>query len=188
MTEPLSKLQSFRQFAGKVVRLAAPYFSSEEKWKARGLLFAIVALNLAGVYMLVLLNEWNRGFYDALQNKDQPVFWRELGRFTWIAFAFIVIAVYRFYLTQLLQLRWRNWMTAHYLDRWLANKAFYQLELARFSRQADAPPDNPDQRIAEDLNLFTSDTVGLTMGLMNAVVTLVSFVGILWGLSFSIST
>src|SRR3990167_7974012 len=185
MTEPLSKFKSFRQFAGKVSRLALPYFSSEEKWKARALLAAIVALNLAAVYMLVLLNEWNRGFYDALQNKDQPVFWRELGRFTYLAFAFIVIAVYRFYLTQLLQLRWRNWMTAHYLDRWLANKAFYQLELARFSKQADAPPDNPDQRIAEDLNLFTGDTVGLTMGLMNAVVTLVSFVGILWGLSGS---
>ena len=185
MTEPLSKFQSFRQFAGKVGRLALPYFSSEEKWKARALLVAIVALNLAGVYMLVLLNEWNRGFYDALQNKDQPVFWRELGRFTYLAFAFIVIAVYRFYLTQLLQLRWRNWMTAHYLDRWLSNKAFYQLELARFSKEADAPPDNPDQRIAEDLNLFTGDTVGLTMGLMNAVVTLVSFVGILWGLSGS---
>ncbi|MDG5974769.1 ABC transporter-like protein [Hydrogenophaga taeniospiralis CCUG 15921] len=185
MTEPLSKLKSFRQFAGKVGRLALPYFSSEEKWKARALLAAIVALNLAAVYMLVLLNEWNRGFYDALQNKDQPVFWRELGRFTYLAFAFIVIAVYRFYLTQLLQLRWRNWMTAHYLDRWLSNKAFYQLELARFSKQADAPPDNPDQRIAEDLNLFTGDTVGLTMGLMNAVVTLVSFVGILWGLSGS---
>lgn len=185
MTEPLSKLKSFRQFAGKVGRLALPYFSSEEKWKARALLAAIVALNLAAVYMLVLLNEWNRGFYDALQNKDQPVFWRELGRFTYLAFALIVIAVYRFYLTQLLQLRWRNWMTAHYLDRWLSNKAFYQLELARFSKQADAPPDNPDQRIAEDLNLFTGDTVGLTMGLMNAVVTLVSFVGILWGLSGS---
>lgn len=187
MTESLSKFLNFRRFAGKVVRLAAPYFNSEEKWKARALLCAIVALNLAGVYMLVLLNEWNRGFYDALQNKDAPVFWRELGRFSYLAFAFIVIAVYRFYLTQLLQMRWRNWMTTHYLDRWLANKAFYQLELARFSQHTDAPPDNPDQRIAEDLNMFTSDTVGLTMGLMNAVVTLVSFVGILWGLSGSFS-
>jgi vitamin B12/bleomycin/antimicrobial peptide transport system ATP-binding/permease protein len=179
------KFRSFQQFAGKVVRLAAPYFNSEDKWKARALLAAIVALNLAGVYMLVLLNEWNRGFYDALQNKDQPVFWQELGRFTYLALGLIVIAVYRFYITQLLQLRWRNWMTSHYMDRWLSNKAFYQLELARFSKHADAPPDNPDQRIAEDLNMFTSDTVGLTMGLMSAVVTLVSFVGILWNLSGS---
>src|SRR3990167_860051 len=185
MTEPLSKLQSFRQFVGKVARLALPYFSSDEKWKARALLAAIVVLNLGSVYMLVLLNEWNRVFYDALQNKDQAVFWRELGRFTNLAFGFIIIAVYRFYLTQLLEMRWRAWMTAHYLDRWLDHKAFYHLELARFSKGEDAPPDNPDQRIAEDMNLFTSYTVGLSMGLLNAVVTLVSFVGILWTLSGS---
>jgi putative ATP-binding cassette transporter len=179
------KFRNFREFAGKVYRLAAPYFHSEEKWKARGLLAAIVLLNLGAVYMLVLLNEWNRVFYDALQNKDAEVFWRELGRFTYLAFGFIIIAVYRFYLTQLLEMRWRAWMTGHYLDRWLSNKAFYQLELSRFARGEDAPPDNPDQRIAEDMNLFTSYSVTLSMGLLNAVVTLVSFVGILWTLSGS---
>ncbi|MGE0350701.1 ABC transporter ATP-binding protein/permease [Hydrogenophaga sp.] len=179
------KFRSFRAFAGKVGRLAMPYFNSDEKWRARALLAAIIALNLGAVYMLVLLNEWNRVFYDALQNKDAEVFWRELGRFTYLAFGFIIIAVYRFYLTQLLEMRWRAWMTGHYLDRWLANKAFYHLELARFARGADAPPDNPDQRIAEDMNLFTSYSVSLSMGLLNAVVTLVSFVGILWTLSGS---
>ncbi|MDP3325967.1 MAG: SbmA/BacA-like family transporter, partial [Hydrogenophaga sp.] len=159
MTQPLSKFQSFRVFMGKVGALAMPYFNSDQKWKARVLLTAIVVLNLAAVYMLVLLNEWNRVFYDALQNKDQVVFWRELGRFTYLAFGFIIIAVYRFYLTQLLEMRWRAWMTANYLDRWLANKAFYHLELARFAKGEDAPPDNPDQRIAEDMNLFTSYSV-----------------------------
>ena len=187
MTQALSKFQSFRLFAGKVGALAAPYFNSEEKWRARALLAAIVALNLAAVYMLVLLNEWNRVFYDALQNKDAPVFWRELGRFTYLAFGFIVIAVYRFYLTQLLEMRWRAWMTVHYVNRWLANQAFYHLELARFTGNGngDKTPDNPDQRIAEDMNLFTSYSVSLSMGLLNAVVTLVSFVGILWTLSGS---
>lgn len=179
------KFQAFREFAGKAWRLSTPYFSSDEKWKARGLLAAIVALNLGAVYMLVLLNEWNRVFYDALQNKDAAVFWRELGRFTWIALGLIFIAVYRFYLTQLLQMRWRSWMTRHYLDRWLAHQRFYQMELARYARGENAPPDNPDQRLAEDMNLFTSYTVGLSMGLLNAVVTLVSFVGILWTLSGS---
>jgi putative ATP-binding cassette transporter len=185
MTEPMSKLQSFRQFAAKVGALTLPYFQSEEKWKARALLAAIVALNLGAVYMLVLINEWNRVFYDALQNKDAAVFWRELGRFTYLAFGFIIIAVYRFYLTQLLELKWRAWMTAHYLDRWLANKAFYHLELARFSKAEDSIPDNPDQRISEDINQFTTYTVSLSMGLLNAVVTLASFVGILWTLSGS---
>lgn len=179
----LSKRQAFRQFAGQTLRLTLPYFQSDQKWKARGLLAAIVALNLASVYMLVLINDWNRLFYDALQNKDQAVFWRELGRFTYLAFGFIVIAVYKFYLTQLLEVRWRTWLTGHYLDRWLQQRAFYQLELMRYAQGADSPPDNPDQRIQEDLNLFTSYTVSLSMGLLNAVVTLVSFVGILWGLS-----
>lgn len=179
----MNKLRSFAAFVRKVTTLALPYFQSEEKWKARALLAAIVALNLAAVYMLVLLNEWNRVFYDALQNKDAAVFWRELGRFTYLAFGFILIAVYRFYLTQLLQMRWRAWLTGHYMDRWLAHRAFYQLELLRFTHGQDAPPDNPDQRIQEDLNLFSAQTVGLSMGLLNAVVTLVSFVGILWTLS-----
>jgi putative ATP-binding cassette transporter len=186
MNPSLSKYQSFQVFTKKVWRLAAPYFmSSDQKWQARGLLLAIVLLNLGAVYMLVQINEWNRFFYDALQNKDQPAFWHQLGRFSYLAFGFIIIAVYRFYLTQLLQMRWRGWMTGQYMDRWLANKAFYQLEISRFAKGSDAPPDNPDQRIAEDMNLFTSYSVSLSMGLLNAVVTLVSFVGILWVLSGS---
>lgn len=168
----------------RVWALARPFFSSEQRWQARALLAAIVALNLGTVYMLVLINDWNRLFYDALQNKDQAVFWRELGRFAWLAGGYIVIAVYKFYLTQLLEMRWRAWMTAHFMDRWLTGQAFYRMELTRFSGASQAThPDNPDQRMAEDLNLFTSYSVGLSMGLLNAAVTLVSFVGILWGLS-----
>ncbi len=178
----LAKLSMVRGTSRKVWALTAPYFRSEERWKARGLLLAIVLLNLGTVYMSVQINEWNRLFYDALQNRDQAVFWQQLGRFTYLAFGFIVIAVYKFYLTQLLELRWRAWMTDHYLHRWLAAKAFYRLELARYSA-AGGTPDNPDQRIQEDLNLFTGYTVSLSMGLLNALVTLVSFVGILWGLS-----
>ena len=122
-------------------------------------------------------------FYDALQNKDQAVFWTQIGRFTYLAFSAIIIAVYRFYLTQLLEMNWRKWMTAQYMRRWLGGNAFYHMELARFSGKSTTTPDNPDQRISEDVNSFTAQTVGLTMGLLNAVVTLVSFVGILWGLS-----
>lgn len=177
------RLRLTRQQAGRIWALALPYFQSEEKWRARGLLATIVALNLGGVWLLVQYNEWNRLFYDALQEKNQPMFWQQLGHFTVIAFGIIVLAVYRFYLTQLLQVRWRNWMTTHYLQRWLADHAFYRLELARYGQGGDTPPDNPDQRIQEDLDLFTTYTVSLTMGAFNAAVTLVSFVGILWSLS-----
>lgn len=179
----LTRFTAFKSHARKVVALSLPYFRSEEKIKALGLLAAIVALNLGTVYLLVLLNDWNRGFYDALQNKDQPVFWRELGRFCWLAASFIAVAVYKFYLTQALEVRWRRWMTSDYLSRWLSGHAFYQMELSRYAQTTT--PDNPDQRIQEDVNQFTSYTVSLSMGLLNAVVTLVSFVGILWSLSGS---
>ena len=180
-TTPLSTWQLARQAWG----LSRPYFSSTEKWKAWSLLVAIVVLNLASVYMLVLINEWYRVFYDALQNKQVAVFWQQLWRFGWLALIYIVIVVYRFYLTQLLQLDWRRWLTQHMMQRWLGAKAFYRLELARFGGQA--VPDNPDQRLQEDLNLFTSSSVSLSMGLLNALVTFVSFVGILWGLSGTVA-
>ena len=195
------KLARFKHFLRQVWHLSAPYFStSAEKWKARGLLAAIVALNLGAVYMLVLLNEWNRVFFDALQNKNQEVFLAQLGRFTWLAMVFIVIAVYRFYLTQLLQVRWRAWMTRDLMHRWLGGQAFYRMELQRYTGEPEPAttdaglpqpgqrvPDNPDQRLQEDVNLFTTQTVGLSMGFLNAVVTLASFVGVLWGLSGSFS-
>ena len=181
MTPP-AKIALLQSTVRKIWALTTPYFASEEKWKARALLAAIIVLNLGAVYMLVLLNDWNRLFYDALEKRDQPVFWVQLGRFTYLALGYIVIAVYRFYLTQLLEVRWRAWMTAHYLQRWLSSHAFYKMELARF-QTAGTTPDNPDQRIQEDINLFTTYSVSLSMGLLNALVTLASFVGILWTLS-----
>jgi vitamin B12/bleomycin/antimicrobial peptide transport system ATP-binding/permease protein len=177
------KLAAVRSTTRKVWALTTPYFSSEQKWKARALLAAIVVLNLAAVYMSVLLNEWNRTFYDALQQRNLGVFWEQVLRWSYLVVAFLVISVYKFYLTQLLDLRWRAWMTEHYLQRWLANQAFYRMELARFSAQTGGAPDNPDQRIQEDLSLFTSYSVTLSMGILNALVTLVTFTGILWGLS-----
>ena len=181
MSDP-ARSTSFLDTLRRIGKLAAPYFSSEEKWMARLMLATIVVLNLLAVYMLVLNNQWFGRFYDALQNKDQAVFWREIGVFCWIAAGFIVIAILKFYLTQILQMRWRAWMTRNYLGRWMADHTFYRLELARYATSGgDAPtPDNPDQRIQEDMQMFTDYTMTLSMGLLNAVVTLVSFIGILW--------
>ena len=170
--------QKSRLQLSRVWALSLPYFKSEEKWRARLLLAACVGLNLGMVYMMVLFNDWNRVFYDALQNRDAAVFWHQLGVFAMLATCFIIVAVYRFYLTQLLQVRWRAWMTRDYLQRWLKGHVFYQLEL-----QSKYGTDNPDQRIQEDVQQFTSDTVSLSLGLLDASVTLLSFVGILWGLS-----
>jgi len=185
---------SLYQTLRHILGLAAPYFRSEDRWKARGMLLGVVLLNLGTVYVTVLINDWSRVFYDALQNKDQAVFWTQLLRFTYIAMAGILVAVLKFYLTQLLQVRWRAWMTRDYLGRWLANRTFYRLELARYMAQAPADgnrqqgsPDNPDQRIQEDMQMFTDYTVTLSMGILNSVVTLVTFIGILWALSGPLS-
>ncbi|SEJ03083.1 MULTISPECIES: ABC transporter ATP-binding protein/permease [unclassified Variovorax] len=180
-----ARAATFAQVLRRVFRLAAPYFRSEEKWRARAMLLGIVTLNLLYVYVAVLGNQWYGRFYDALQNKDAAIFWREVGVFGWIAFFNIAVQVLKFYVTQLLQLRWRSWMTRDYLTRWMADRTFYHLELARYANNDGHAPDNPDQRIQEDMQLFTDYTMTLSMGLLNAVVTLASFVGILWTLSGS---
>mgnify|MGYP003585965422 CR=1 FL=1 len=167
-------------------RLSMPYFQSEEKWYARAMLLLILVLNLATVYMSVQFNKWYRVFYDALQEKKVDVFWQQMQLFAILAFTAIVLAVYKFYVTQRLDLRWRAWMTRHYMGTWLDNYRYYHLELLRQSG-SDAVPDNPDQRIQEDIARFTGSALGMSMGLLNATVTLVSFIGILWTVSGSIS-
>jgi putative ATP-binding cassette transporter len=169
-----------RTFLGNVWKLSAPYWRSEEKWRAWGLLAAIVALSLSTVYMLVLFNDWNRHFYNALEQKDERDFFALLGYFCLLAAIYIAVAVYETYLEQMLQMRWRIWLTKQYLGDWLGNQVYYRLELEHRGT------DNPDQRIAEDLRLFTSGTLSLTLGLMREIVTLASFAVILWGLSGSL--
>jgi vitamin B12/bleomycin/antimicrobial peptide transport system ATP-binding/permease protein len=163
-----------------VWRLIKPYWSSDEKWRARGLLAAVILLSLAMVYLDVQFNTWNRDFYNALETKDYPVFWEQLWRFSYLAFIYIAAAIYRIYLTQALEIRWRAWMTRQYLGEWLANQAYYRIEQTGVA-------DNPDQRIAEDLDLLTSESLTLALGLLSSVVTLASFVGILWSVSGPLS-
>lgn len=164
-------------FPRRLWRLAKPYFASEHRASALGFLCVVVALNLVAVYVDVLLNEFNRDFYNALEQKDFAEFKAQLLRFSYLAFFFIVVAVYKFYLTQMFELRWREWLTRRYIDRWLAGRAFYKVEL--FHRATD----NPDQRIAEDVRAVTEKTVELSMGLLNSVVTLGAFLSILWAVS-----
>ncbi|HKB84243.1 MAG TPA: ABC transporter ATP-binding protein/permease [Burkholderiales bacterium] len=165
------------QFLRDTWRLIKPYWTSEERFIAWLLLGAIIALTLAMVYMNVQFNYWNNDFYNALQEKDKASFWKLMGRFTMLATIYIAMAVYAFYLNQMLQIRWRRWLTDSYLDQWLSDRAYYRLQLS------GNPADNPDQRIAEDLKIFVDQSLDLALGFLNAVVTLASFVGILWGLS-----
>ncbi len=165
-----------RQIVRDAWRLAKPYWTSEEKWSAWGLLLAVIALNLGNVYISVRINEWNNAFYNALQAFNSGKVLCQLGNFcVLVAFA-IAMSVYSLYLNQMLQIRWRRWLTRRYLGAWLAGHAYYRLQLRDTT-------DNPDQRIAEDLNQFTVYVLSLSLGLLTSVVSLVSFLVILWGLS-----
>jgi putative ATP-binding cassette transporter len=157
--------------------LAKPYWVSEQRAKGWTLLGAVVALALMLVWLEVQFNSWNNDFYNTLQDKDQAEFFRQLGKFGLLALIYIITAVYRLYFQQMLQIEWRSWLTERYLQDWTKGQAYYRMQLL------DHGTDNPDQRIAEDLNLFVASTLSLSLGLMSAVVTLVSFVAILWALS-----
>jgi vitamin B12/bleomycin/antimicrobial peptide transport system ATP-binding/permease protein len=175
-----------RSFLRDAWRIAKPYWTSEEKWSAWGLLLAVVTLNLGNVYISVRINEWNNAFYNALQSFNSGEFFRQLGIFCILAAAFIAMAVYALYLNQMLQIRWRRWLTRKYLGAWLADRAYYQLQLVSTTDppERDSPvADNPDQRISEDLNQFTTYALSLSLGLLTSVVSLSSFLVILWGLS-----
>jgi putative ATP-binding cassette transporter len=158
-------------------RLAAPYFRSEDRWFGRLLLASVIAIELTIVYVNVLINQWNNRFYNALQERNWDTFVSELLFFSVLATGYIVLAVYQLYLRQWLQIRWRTWMTRQYLDHWLAGANHYRMQLL-----GDAA-DNPDQRIAEDINWFVERGLYIGLRLLGAVVTVFSFVVILWTLS-----
>ncbi|HEX7967093.1 MAG TPA: ABC transporter ATP-binding protein/permease, partial [Stellaceae bacterium] len=165
-------------------RLAKPYWQSEDKWWAWGLLIAVIVLNLGLVYINVRINQWRNDFYNALQDYDEKRFFYQLLIFAVLATIYIVGAVYQLYLQQMLQLRWRRWLTRRYLDGWLGERAYYRMQLH------GGGADNPDQRISEDLDRFTRQSLTLSVGgtgFLNAGVTLLSFMAILWSLSGSLS-
>ncbi len=164
-------------FIRALFHLTARYWKSEEKKSAYLYLVGIIGLTIAAVYMTLLLNDWFNEFYSALQNYDADAVYHGLIRFTGLAFAHIAFAVYAYYLQQTLALRWRRWLTGEYLSRWTKRDMYYRMEM--FSESAD----NPDQRISEDINLFTARTLSFGAGLLKAITTICCFIFVLWGLS-----
>ncbi|MSP51849.1 MAG: ABC transporter ATP-binding protein/permease [Alphaproteobacteria bacterium] len=169
-----------KQFTWRALwALTIPYFRSEERWSARGLLLLIVAIALANVYLDVVFNEWNKFFYDTFESGNYAEYKHQLLRFSWLAALFIILGIYRLYFNQMMQIRWRRWMTEQFLTKWLAHRTYYRLQLT------GGKTDNPDQRISEDIKQFVGLSLGLALGLLSAVVTLASFLAILWTLSGS---
>lgn len=154
-----------------------PYFRSEDRWAGRALLGAIVAGELALVYLAVLIANWNASFFNALEARNWDAFSRQLIVFCLIVLGATAITASNYFCGQTLQIRWRRWLTANYVSSWMAQGRHYR---ARFV----APHvDNIHLRIASDVYLFIQRTHELTTGLLGSVATLFTFAYILWGLS-----
>ncbi len=159
-------------------RLFRLYLKSEEKLRAWALLGVVIGLNFAAVYLLVRINTWYNEFYNALQNYEEQLFWPLVGEFTALAFIYIIIAVYAIYLRQMLQIKWRTWMTRQYVDNWLNNQVYRRMQIGAYG-----DTDNPDQRISEDINQFVSLSLALLIGFLKQLTTLAAFGVVLWNLS-----
>lgn len=155
--------------------MAAPYWSSDDKTEARLKLAAVFALTLATTGISVGFNFLGRDFYNALANKDQEQFTKQLLYYLAGFAGGIPFFVLRDYARETLSLRWRSWMTKYYLDRYLQNQTFYKI-------QSQSIIDNPDQRIVDDLSSFTGTALAFSLTLFNAAVDLVSFSNILYGI------
>jgi vitamin B12/bleomycin/antimicrobial peptide transport system ATP-binding/permease protein len=170
-------VQNLSRLLRNIWALSIPYFRSEDRWPGRLLLAAVIVIELSIVAITVLINQWNARFFNSLQDRNWDSFVSELQIFSLLAAAYIALAVYQLYLNQWLQIRWRTWMTRSYVERWLNKSTHYKMQLL-----GDAA-DNPDQRIADDINQFIEKTLLIGVRLLGAIVTLISFVAILWGLS-----
>lgn len=160
--------------------LIKPYWKSNEKWSAWGFVIAIILLNVLTVQVMVLLNEWNRVFYNALQELNKPAFMAQIIQFFWILGFFLIVFLSKFYCVQYLHIRWQRWLVHEYLGFWLKDQAYYKMQMIK------DPTDNPDQRISDDIQSFVLLTLTLSAGIFNSILTLVSFSVILWTLSGSL--
>jgi putative ATP-binding cassette transporter len=167
--------------------LAKPYFKSEERWGAYALLAAVIVMNLIVVGINVVLTYWNNDFFNAIQVYDSATCWALLLKplvhlksspypmpgFDVLVVAYIILATYAFYFNQMLQIKWRQWLTTHYVENWLSRRAYYIISL---QHAPGTVVDNPDQRISEDLRDYTANTLALGMDFITNLVTLFSFI------------
>ncbi|XP_057725979.1 ABC transporter D family member 2, chloroplastic isoform X2 [Arachis stenosperma] len=156
-------------------KVAAPYWSSDDKAQARLQLAGVFALTLATTGISVGFNFLGRDFYNALANKDQEQFTKQLLYYLGGFAGGIPFFVLRDYARETLSLRWRSWMTSYYMDRYLKDRTFYKI-------QSQSIIDNPDQRIVDDLSSFTGTALSFSLTLFNAAVDLISFSNILYGI------
>ena len=157
--------------------LAGPYFTPRRSWRPLGALALILLLAISAVRLNVLLSYWNNGFYDSIQALNQPSFWFHMRLFALLATLNVARVLVGYLVSQAFEIRWRTWFNERLTTDWLAGSAYYRTQFVA------EPGDNPDQRIQVDAGSFVSASRALAFGAVDAVVSLVTFSLILWGLS-----
>ncbi|MBY0502195.1 MAG: ABC transporter ATP-binding protein/permease [Alphaproteobacteria bacterium] len=171
------KSSRFTFFRQVWTHLIHPYWTSEDRWKAYGLLGGHLILLGLFIAVTVRVNYWQNDFYTSLQELNGNAFFKLIG--TWLVLAFFSITFFtsKFFLLQNLEIRWRKWMTHHLIEKWTHEQRYYALQL-----KGDGT-DNPDQRITDDVKQFIDQSLSLSLGFLQQFVALLSFLGILWSLS-----
>ena len=162
---------------GQFWTIAKSYWSSAEKWRARGLLLAVILLSLGYTGLSVLLNNKRGVLISALSAHDEARFWQTILVFTGTLVVYAPLYAGYVYLRDRLGIEWRQWLTGHLIDRYFQNRAFYNLNYA------EANIDNPDQRIAEDIKSFTHESLTLLLAVVDSLLAIVAFTSVLWGIS-----
>ncbi len=160
----------------RFVAMSGLYWRSDERWQARGQLILLIVLLLGQTGFNLLFNQESGEMTSALAARDAPRFWASIERYGLVLVAAVPIYAYYYWMRDTLGLRWRRWFTDHLLGRYLEHRAYYTL-------QGTATVDNPDQRIAEDINSFTQQSLYFLMIGLGAAIQLVAFMGVLWGIS-----
>lgn len=168
-------------FFKQIISLVTPYWRSEEKYMAWGMLIAVLALNMTLIYCAVLINTWNGNFYDALQRLDKSHFSSLLAQFFLLVTFYIIIAVSSSFLEAYLGFKWRIWLTKQIMNDWLHNSTFCKLFTYKTKTE------NPDQRISQDIASFTSSTLSLSLNIITQLIKGITFAFILWKLSSALT-
>ncbi|ELR98134.1 ABC transporter ATP-binding protein/permease [Gloeocapsa sp. PCC 73106] len=151
--------------------------SKEKQW---GLLALLLLFSVMVSGLNVILSYVIRFIETSLVAKDESTFWLFLGVYGAVFVIGTPIVVIYSYCRELLGVNWREWLTNDFLRRYLENRAYYQIN-------ADRQIDNPDQRMSEDIRSFTRTSLSFLLVILDSVITLVSFVGILWSISSNLS-
>jgi|HubBroStandDraft_6_1064221.scaffolds.fasta_scaffold158896_2 putative ATP-binding cassette transporter len=161
---------------GRLIAVGTPFFVSRMRWRAAGALGAIVALLLTLNALNVANSYVGRNFITAISERNAEGYFKFSIAYLAVFVASTVVGVVCQFVQDRLALLWRDWLTGHLIDRYLAGQMFDWINTRR-------DIDNPDQRIAEDVRTFTGTLLSFVVMMVNAVLTTLAFAGVLWSIA-----